>query len=222
MLPGCRVRRAQRSDARFAQHFVQGGLRVRQARIVVEHRRFVLADHRVDLVLHLGHHIRIVEHVEHGPQNGVLDGLHAGGEQIAEYLLDLSVRVQALEQLVHGAGILRVLDLQQVRVDQVPREVRIERRPVFVDDVLEIPGDLLVVVLDFLLDVPLVRDVPPRQEQADRSQHAEQLEPFVDHVHVPLETRVVRFESHAHHQRAYHVRYRQAQRTGVQIDRFAV
>jgi len=214
-LPGGCVCRAQRRDTRFPEYFVQGGLCVRQIGVIVEHRRFVLTHYRIDLVLHLGHHIRIVEHVHHGPQNRVLDGLHAGREQVAEDLLHLPVRVQALEQLVHGAGFLRAFDLQQIGVDQVPNGIRIERAPVLLDDVLKVLGDLLMVVLDFFLYIPFVRDVTSRQKQTHRPQHAEQLETFVDHVHVPLETRVVRFESDTHRQRTNHVGDGETQRTGI-------
>lgn len=167
-------------------------------RIIVQCGRVVLTHDGIDLVLHLGHHVRIVQHVHHGPQHGVFDGLHAGREQVAENLLDLPVGVQALEQLIDLAVVPRVFDLQQVSVDQVPNATRVERAFVFFNNRLKIVGDFLTVIADFFLNAPFVRDMTSRQKEIHRSQHAEQLEALVYHVHVPFESRIVGLETYAH------------------------
>jgi len=61
-----------------------------------------------------------VQHVQDRPLDRRLQSLDAGGEDVEEDLLQLGLRVHAVEGGVQLAVLGRLLDLEKVGVDQVP------------------------------------------------------------------------------------------------------
>lgn len=204
-VPGGGVRGAQRDDAGPPQNLEERALRVGQVRQVLELGKTSSAHDLVQLLADLTRHLGVVQHEHHGPLQGRLDGLHASGEEVADDLLHLAVVVLALEQLVAALLLFGVLDLEQVRVDQVADVAAVEGLAVTVHGLLEEAAHLLAVLHQLLARPLQAGDELENGQEVDPVESAEEAEAFLDQVHEAFEARVVVLEAHAHDEGADHV-----------------
>lgn len=93
------------------------------------------AHHLVELLLDGLGDLGVSQHVDDTPLEGGLDCLHTRGEEVADHLLDLSVRIAAAEHLASLGSAL--LYLKKVRVYEVSDVGWVERLPVVVHRLLE-------------------------------------------------------------------------------------
>ena len=110
---------AQGNHSGPPHHLVDGGPGVGQVRHVLHAGQAVRLHHPAQLSLHLGPHLRVVDHEEDGPLQGGLDGLHPGREDIQDDLLQLALGVDAVED-IKVTRLCSVLNRNQVGVDEVP------------------------------------------------------------------------------------------------------
>ena len=117
-LPICGVGGAHGHNRRAPHDLIEGGFGVGQFALVFHLRKVVDANHRVQFGLDFAEDFRVTQHVDHRPEEGGLEGLHAGREQVKDYLLKLLHRLPGLEQpLVHFR--VFVVHLDQVVLNQV-------------------------------------------------------------------------------------------------------
>lgn len=194
--------------------------------------RLPSANDAVEFFLNAGLQMRFSQGKDGGPLQSCLDRLGASAEHVADDLLHLAVGVLAGEELLVAALFFGVLDLEDVRVDDVADVVGIEAGLVVVDDLL-IEAVGLLQVLYFLVVQRMSRrlhkspmglrsgalyltdfvegETETRQEfqDGDETGHGgdgEETESFLDQVGEAEETWVVGTETDRHQQRADDVR----------------
>ena len=120
-VPVCGVDGAHWNNAGSPLHLVNCSSGVRQVGHVLHAGPPVGTHHLVQLGPHLLCHLGVVDHVQDCPLDCRLQGLNSRREDVEENLLQLLLWVEAVEDFLKVAILCRLLNLQQVGVDQIPR-----------------------------------------------------------------------------------------------------
>ena len=140
VLRGC-SRKKNRSGAVATHGFEQNSFDVRHLRSILVARWPILADHAIDLFVHLGLNVRVRDDVEDGPVERVRDRLRSGHEQI------LNERIEILL----GEVPLRA-HLVEIGIDDVAHGLLIVVRLALLDEFLDHAVAVLHVLEDVLLE----------------------------------------------------------------------
>ena len=196
-LPVCGMCCAHGDDVGAADDLVDGGAGVGQVGHVRHGWQPVWADHLLQLGLHTGLHLRVVQHVQHAPLQGRLQRLHAGREEVQHDLVELGARVLAAGKQLLGGGGAR-LDLQQVGVHEVARRLGVQGGLVVSDNLLDKAEHLLAVAAQLVTDRPHAGQMAQNGQEEQGAGLSEEAESFVEQVHETAKLRVVRQETGGH------------------------
>ena len=119
-VPVSGVDSAHWNNAGSSLYLVNCSSGVRQVGHVLHAGQPVGTHHLVQLGPHLLCHLGVVDHVQDCPLDCCLQGLDSRRKDVEENLLQLLLWVEAVEDLLQVAVLGRLLNLQQVGVDQVP------------------------------------------------------------------------------------------------------
>ena len=148
--PVCGVDGSHGNNAGSPLHLVDGGPRVWQIGHVRHARQPVRAHNLAKLVAHLLCHLGVVQHVQDRPLDRRLQSLDTGREDVEEDLLQLGLRVHAVEGGIQLAVIGRIFDLEKVGVHQVPWHGRVQITLAVIDDELNKLEHLLPVAVELV------------------------------------------------------------------------
>lgn len=120
--------------------------------------------------------------------------------------------ISSLEELSLATFRLCLLDLEQIRVDEIANVALVKSRPMLIDGLLEELGHLGAILAELVADSLEPGQVTQHGDEIHRDHAAEELEALVDEAHEALESRVAVIEAHPHDDRANDVADRHTER----------